>query len=548
MDIKTWVSISFGLLGGLGLFLYGMKLMSDGLQKTAGDKLKYILEKLTSNRFVGMGVGAVVTMLVQSSSATTVMIVGFVNAGLMSLPQALSVVLGANIGTTITAQILAFRIYVIALPAIAVGAVFVLFVKKTAFQYIGEIVLGVGMLFFGMTLMSEAVIPLHSSEEIREIFISFSKYPILAVLVGTITTVIVQSSAATIAITMSLALGGLVDFPGAVALVLGDNIGTTITANLAAIGGNRAAKQAAFGHFLFNFLGVCYMLVLMKPFMAIVDFLTPGDPTLLVDGVYPYVGRHIANVHTLFNVINAAVFVPLLPFLAFLCQKIIKTDMKQHYQYTHLADALANTPETAVAQVKQEAGRMSALTMTMLKTAETAIQQNDKKKMATVSDDEKALDGYQREIQQFLEIVQRKPLSERAVHSIENLRVVIHSLEEIGDQTRKIMKITTKMLDKKQNLSEAATKELDEMFDIVIFFAGNTFNAFSRGRRQNEQELEMEDQIDKMRKQFRKNHIKRLNKGICDIEIGFSFVDILNALEKIGDHIFTVAQLNLTKN
>ncbi|MDR2884470.1 MAG: Na/Pi cotransporter family protein [Deferribacteraceae bacterium] len=544
MDAKVWFTIITGLIGGLGLFLYGMKLMSGGLQKTAGDKLKALLEKLTSNRFIGAGVGVLVTVLIQSSSATTVMVVGFVNAGLMNLTQALSVVLGANIGTTITAQIIAFKVSALALPAIGIGALLLLFVKNSKVNYIAEIILGFGLLFFGMSTMSNAFIPLNNSQEFADIFVNFSKYPALAVLVGTITTLVVQSSSATIGITIALAANGLVDYQGAVGLVLGDNIGTTITANLAAIGGNRAAKQAAFGHFLFNVFGVIYMLVLFTPFLSIVDAVTPGDPLMVAaDGTYPNVARHVANAHTLFNIINALIFIPLLPFLAKVCQMVIKTDEEQGYKYTHLSPAIANTPDIAVAQVRQEVARMSSVAIEILKTTETAILKGDRK-MGRVAEYEETLDGFQRELFMFMDILEKRSMSEKGMETLKRIRQGIHDLEEIGDLAQKVMRITIKMQDKDHELSNSAKKELHEMFDTVVVFAERVFTAFSMNRKQPELELLIEDDVDKMHKQFRKNHIKRLNKGNCSVETGVNFVDILNCLEEIGDHIFTVAQIN----
>ena len=245
------VSVIFQLFGGLGLFLLGMQFMSEGLQKSSGDSLKKILEKLTTNRLIGTGVGAIVTAIIQSSSATTVMVVGFVNAGLMNLTQALSVILGANIGTTITGQIISFNISGVAMPCIGLGAILYIFFRKPVLQYIGQIIMGFGLLFLGMDTMTDAFKPLAKSEEFKSIFVYFSHNPIAAVIAGALTTLVVQSSSATIGITIALATAGIIDFPAAAALVLGENIGTTITANLAALNASRPAKQAAFGHFLF---------------------------------------------------------------------------------------------------------------------------------------------------------------------------------------------------------------------------------------------------------------------------------------------------------
>jgi phosphate:Na+ symporter len=416
----------------------------------------------------------------------------------MNLTQALSVVLGANIGTTVTAQIIAFKVSAVAPLAIGIGALMLLFVKSSKINYIAEIILGFGLLFFGMTTMSAAFVPLNNSPAFAEIFVTFSEYPLLAVLVGTLTTLLVQSSSATIGITIALASNGLVDYQGAVALVLGDNIGTTITANLAAIGGNRAAKQAAFGHFLFNVFGVIYMLILFKPFLGIVDMLTPSDPLFMAaDGTYPNVARHVANAHTLFNIINAIIFIPLLPLLAKACQAVIKTDEQQDYQYTHLSSVMAKTPEVAVVQVRQEVARMSSIAIEILKTTETALQ-NEDEKMGRVPEYEQTLDGFQRELFMFLDILERHTMSAKAMESLKGIRQVIHDLEEIGDLAQKVMKIAVKIQDKEYKLSGTAKRELHEMFETVVVFADRVFTAFSQNKKQPEIELLIEDDVDKM--------------------------------------------------
>jgi phosphate:Na+ symporter len=318
MSVLLDQSLIFGLIGGLGMFLFGMKIKSEGLQKIAGDRMRKILSALTNNRIVGALVGLAVTAIIQSSSATTVMVVGFVNAGLLTLVQAIGVVLGANIGTTITAQLIAFKITKFALPAIGIGVGLALFSRNKNHKYIGEIILGFGLLFFGLTTMKMAFNPLKSSEEFRQLFLLVGDYKLLGILIGALLTVVVQSSSATIGITLALATSGLISFEASVALILGENIGTTITANLAAIGTNQAARRTAFSHFLFNVLGVFYMLVFFSFFLKFISYITPGDADFVVQtqaqaeqfsaaiGDKPYIARHIANTHTFFNIINMA--------------------------------------------------------------------------------------------------------------------------------------------------------------------------------------------------------------------------------------------------
>lgn len=546
MTTSQVFTVIFGVIGGLGLFLYGMKLMSEGLQKTSGNGLKKILEKLTSNRIIGTAVGAVVTSIIQSSSATTVMVVGFVNAGLMSLTQALSVILGANIGTTITAQIIAFKVSAISLPAIGIGAIIVLFINKPTVKYIGEIILGFGLLFYGMDIMTKAFVPLSKSQAFIDIFAQFSHQPILAVLAGTITTLIVQSSSATLGITIALASTGVLDFNGAAALVLGENIGTTITANIAAINANRVAKQAALGHFLFNTIGVIYMIILLSPFIAFINAITPGDVYSVATGEpNPYAARHIANLHTMFNIINTLVFLPFLPLLAKLCEKIIKPDpkMKDLPKIVHLSDAMISTPEIAVRLAKEETVRMFETSLNILDYSKNALLKSDKESATFAKDLSPHLDLFDAEINNFLLKLSSKTLSDKAKKDIRSITHAIEEIKQIGERGEKIIKISQKLDDKKVVFSKEAKQELNEIFNNVTDFASNVFEYYKNNKRIPETIDKSEEIIDKQRKTFKKNHIKRLNSGECSLEAGLLFVDILSTLEKTGDDVYSVAQL-----
>ena len=547
MTTSQIIALLFGLIGGLGLFLYGMKLMSDGLQKTSGDGLKKILEKLTSNRIIGTAVGAVVTSIIQSSSATTVMVVGFVNAGLMSLTQALSVILGANVGTTITAQIIAFKISAVALPAIGIGAVIVLFIKKPTVRYIGEIILGFGLLFYGMDIMTGAFKPLAQSESFVNIFKQFSVNPILAVIAGAITTLIVQSSSATIGITIALASTGVLDFHAAAALVLGENIGTTITANIAAINANRVAKQAALGHFLFNTIGVIYMVILLTPFIHFINAITPGDVYAAAIGEpNPYAARHIANLHTMFNIINTLVFLPFLPLLAKLCEKIIKPDpkMKELPKLVQLSDALISTPEIAVGLVKKETVRMFQTSLNILDYSKKALLNKDKEAGVFGKDLQAHLELFEREISAFIEkLATAKPLSAKSKATLRNMAHVVGEIKHMGERAEKIIKIANKISDKKVSFTDSADEEIKELFGNVADFAEKTFTYYENDKPVTEDMEQAEESIDKKRKTFKKNHIKRLDAGACSLEAGLLFVDILSTLEKIGDDAYSITQL-----
>ena len=549
-------AIIFQLIGGLGLFLTGMQFMSEGLQKSSGDSLKKILEKLTINRVIGTGVGAIVTAVIQSSSATTVMVVGFVSAGLMSLTQALSVILGANIGTTITGQIIAFNISTISLPCIGIGSILYIFFKRPAIVYLGQIVLGFGLLFLGMDTMTEAFKPLSNSEEFKSVFIYFSHNPVAAVVAGAVTTLIVQSSSATIGITMALATAGIIDFPAAAALVLGENIGTTITANLAALNASRTAKQAALGHFLFNLIGVTYMLIFLQPFMAFINYITPGDVAYSVQNgaevIYPNIGRHIANLHTMFNIINTLVFLPFLPFLAKLCEKIIKDDKKEETEtkVVHLSNEMLSTPEIAVGLTQKEAIRMYEYALNLFNCAKKAVIENDMKAAAEGKSISKTLDIFNDEINAFLTKLSAKSLSARSLRIIHNISTAVEEINQIGDRSVKLIKTKNKMNDKNIIFSPDASKELNNIMKLVEDFCHQVETLYISGDKLKEiTELsENEERIDQIRKTYKKNHLKRLDEGKCSLPAGLAFVDLLNTLEKIADNTYAIAQLIADEN
>ncbi|GAB7141161.1 Na/Pi cotransporter family protein [Deferribacterales bacterium RsTz2092] len=535
----------FGLVGGIGLFLYGINLMSKGLQRAAGERLKFVLGKLTSNRIIGVCLGAAVTIMVQSSTAVTVMVVGFVNAGVMSLLQGISVIIGANIGTTIVAQIISFKITAFALPAVGLGALVYLFTKNSSpIHYVGQAILGVGLLLIGMSTMTAAFEPVKDSTALAELFVTFSKYPILGVLAGSIATVIMQSSAATIGITIALATTGLIDYQGAIALVLGDNIGTTTTANIAAIGSSKAARQAAFGHFLFNFTGVVLMLVFLKPFSAFVDLITTGDPMLLVDGQRPYMARHVANVHTIFNVLSALVILPLLNPLVRICEFCIKGSLnEQAYKLTYLSDEMISTPEIALSQLNAEVVRMSNVAYGMLEHMGRAVIALDYSRADKISKDEKTLDAFQDELLRFIDKLATSSISRRSASNIIRMRQFVQSMEEMGDNAKRMMKSTMKMFNSEYHFSEAATIELNRIFSVLTTFASNVFDGLSSSTRPSHQLLSLRDEISNMSKQFRSNHVTRLHNNQCSAEAGLYYADMLGYLERMGSNIFAIAQL-----
>lgn len=557
MSVLLSQQLIFGLLGGLGLFLFGMKIMSEGLQKIAGDRMRKILSALTNNRVVGTFVGIAVTAIIQSSSATTVMTVGFVNAGLLSLVQAIGVVLGANIGTTVTAQLIAFKITKFALPAIGIGAGMKLFSRRKKYVYVGEIVLGFGLLFFGLTTMKIAFDPLKLSEEFRQLFLLVGDYKLLGVLIGAVLTVIVQSSSATIGITLALATSGLLSFEASVALILGENIGTTITANIAAIGTNLAARRTAFAHFLFNSLGTVYMLLLFPFYLKLVSAITPGNADFVIQtqaqantfaaaiGDKPYIARHIANTHTLFNVINTIVFLPLIGVLAKLSTLLVRgQDEVENLQVKFIDNRVLNTPPIAIGQARRETQRMAKTALEMLERTALFLEDGDLKRIRGLEKREALVDMLQREITDFLVKLSQKSISKETSESIASLMHMVNDLERVGDHCENLWRLGMRKQEGKVCFSEIGENEISDIAekakDFLRYIVDSMDNPDDPAIAV--KSMEYEDAIDDMERSLRLNHIARLNTGECAVQPGLIFIDMLHNFEKIGDHTFNVSE------
>lgn len=556
MSILLSQKLIFGLLGGLGLFLFGMKVMSEGLQKVAGDRMRKILAALTNNRLVGALVGIAVTAIIQSSSATTVMVVGFVNAGLMSLVQAIGVVLGANIGTTVTAQLIAFKVTKYALPAIGIGAALKLFSRRKKYVYIGEIILGFGLLFFGLTTMKLAFDPLKTSSEFRDLFLLVGDYKLLGVLIGALLTVIVQSSSATIGITLALATSGLITFEASVALILGENIGTTITANLAAIGTNLAAKRTAFAHFLFNLLGTLLVLMLFSFYLKFIAAITPGNADFVIQtqaqadsfgaviGDKPYIARHIANTHTMFNIINVLIFLPLVGLLAKLSTMAIRgEETLEEFQVKYIDSRVLNTPPIAIGQARRETKRMAEIALEMVEDTNQFLEDGDVKRIRGLEKREELVDLLQREITDFLVSLSQRSISSETSEAIASLMHMVNDLERIGDHCENLWNLGLRKIDGKIAFSEIGSNEIVDLADRTREFLKFVIDAMStQDQGIGPQSIEFEDSIDDMERSLRKNHISRLNTGECAVQPGLIFIDMLHNYEKIGDHTFNISE------
>lgn len=528
------------LLGGLGLFIYGMKLMGEGLEKAAGNRLKNILELLTRNRVLGVIVGTVVTAIIQSSSATTVMVVGLVNAGIMDLYQAVGVIMGANIGTTMTAQLIAFKLTKLALPAIGIGTALHMFGKNKSQKFIGQVVLGFGLLFYGMQTMEVALKPLAKSQAFVDFMAQFGKTPILGVLAGALTTGIIQSSSATIGILQALAGQGIVNISIALPILFGDNIGTCVTALLASIGTNITAKRAALIHLSFNIIGTIIFMTILPLYKSIV-VMTSSDPV-----------RQIANAHTLFNTINTILQ---LPFSAYLVRLVTlalpgKPDIVEH-GVKYIDDRLLETPSIAFAQVRKEIARMGTLALeNVIDTMNLFINYNEKD-VRKVFEKEAVINELARETTRFLAMLSQKPLSSEESRLIADMINAVNDMERVGDHAENLLELAEFKNENHLPFTESALKELKEMSDLVLESLNNAINSFlyNDTKLANKVVIE-EDNIDEMDKRLRENHIKRLNEGACNPSSGVIFLDVISNLERIGDHAFNLASyiLKFDKN
>lgn len=549
-------TVFFGILGGLGLFLFGMKIMSEGLQKVAGDRIRKILAALTSNRLMGMLVGMTVTAIVQSSSATTVMVVGFVNAGLLSLIQSIGVILGANIGTTITAQLIAFKISHYALPAIGLGVGLKLFARNRRWTYVGEVILGFGLLFLGLAVMKDAMGPIKESEFFISLFTGIGHNHLLGILIGAIMTIFLQSSSATIGVTLALAANGLLTFEASVALILGENIGTTITANLAAIGTNLAARRTALSHFLFNFIGVGYMFLFFPFFLDIVNSVTPGDADFIVQtqqqaaqfgvniGDKPFVARHIANTHTLFNIINTIIFLPFIGFLARLTTFLLRGEVVEtEFHLKHIDMRVLNTPPVALGQARSETIRMAHLAEEFFDKTMQYLRDQDDKYIASLEKMENHIDLLQKEITNFLVALSQHSISQDVSREIGSMMHMVNDLERIGDHCENLWQLSQRKKLEKIDFSVVAIEEIDELSGKTREFLSYVVKAMERRDvRIKEAALEMENEVDRLEEGLRNNHISRLNTGECTVLSGLLYIDMLHNFEKIGDHTYNLSE------
>src|SRR5690625_5247984 len=540
IDIQT---IIFEFLGGLGIFLLGIKYMGEGLQKFAGDRLRGILDKFTSNPFLGVLAGMIVTVLIQSSSGTTVLTVALVNAGFMTLRQAIGVIMGANIGTTVTAFIIGFNIGEYSLPIIAIGCFLLFFFKNQKINIIGQAIFGFGSLFFGLKLMSGGMAPLRSMDLFHDLTVNMTDNPILGVVIGTVFTLIVQSSSATIGILQGLYSEGAVTLQAAIPVLFGDNIGTTITAVLASLGVSVAARRAAFTHVIFNIVGAAIFLVILQIFINYVSFLQTSlhlNPEMT-----------LAFAHGSFNVANTIIQLPFIGVLAWIVTKIIPgEDITVEYKPKHLDPLFIQQSVTvALSQAKAEIIRMGEYSVRGRKETSLYVMTQQEKDSEMAIQIEGALNNLDREITDYLVNISSGTLSELESGKHTALMDTVRDIERIGDHFENIIELMQYKISNKINLTEHAHENLHEMFDLTILTVQQAVKSLDlMDREEALVVLQKEDQIDKMERTFRKQHIIRMNEGLCSGSAGIVFVDIISNLERIGDHAVNIAEEVLDGN
>lgn len=526
------------LLGGLGMFLYGMTVMGEGLQKAAGSKLKKIIEMLTSNVVMGVLVGTVVTGIIQSSSATTVMVVGFVNAGIMTLSQAIGVIMGANIGTTVTAQLVSFSLEDIAPIALGIGIIFYMFTSKEKTKQVAEILIGFGLLFTGMEFMKEAVEPLSELASFRNALLFLSKNPLLGILAGFAITGIVQSSSASMGMLIALASQGLVPITAALPILYGDNIGTCVTSLISSLGASRNAKRAAVMHLSFNVIGtLLFMLILNKPIVAVVQYLDPANTA-----------RQIANAHTLFNLINVIILLPFSKYIVKLAERLVPVKEEEIELATanttkYIDERMFETPSIALGNTVQEVVRMGEKARKSFTYAMEGLITRDSKAIDKAFNYEKTVNTLHKSILDYL-----LKLSNTNINSDERIKAdllfhVVNDLERISDHAENIAEIDRLAVDGETKFSDIAKNEINEISDLLLKNINSAIEYIDTKNHDLYDEIEKtEEEVNMLVKQYRNEHMKRLSNEVCTVDSGILFLDLLTNFERISDHCSNIAE------
>lgn len=529
-----YFTIFLEVVAGLGLFLYGMNLMGSGLQKAAGEKLKSIIGLLTKNRFIAVFVGIFVTGIIQSSSATTVMVVGFVNAGIMQLSQAIGVIMGANIGTTVTAQLVSFNLEKVAPVAVGIGMLMLIVKKNAKSKNYADILIGFGILFVGMIYMKDAVGPLREVQGFKDALVNFGSNPVLGILMGFGITLLLQSSSASIGILLALSAQGMLPLEAALPILYGDNIGTCTTALISSIGASKNAQRAAVMHLTFNVIGtLLFALVLHIPITYVVTMMDPTDVT-----------RQIANAHSLFNIVNVIVQFPIAGFIVKFAETVIPItkDETLGVMVTHLDKRMLSTPSIALESAFKECINMGIVAKDNVQRAIDGFIEKDMDKVDAVFLYEKDINKMEREIIDYLISLSNSEISLEDRIIVDGLFNTVNDIERIGDHAENIAELAQNSIENNLPFSSESKDELIDMVEKVIYAVQSSLDAMRTGDIEiAERVRDLEEKVDAMEKSCRAGHIYRLNNNMCNPESGIMFLDVISNLERVSDHATNIA-------
>ncbi len=546
----NYLDIIIPFVGGLALFIYGMQIMAQGLQNAAGNKMKQLLKALTQNKIMGVLLGAIVTAIIQSSSATTIMVVGFVNAGLMDLTQSMSVIMGANIGTTVTGWLVSSVEWakflspaVIAPVVVMIGVILMITAKNISHKEISSIVIGFGILFIGIEMMSDAVYPLRESEIFKTLFMTLGENPILGILTGAAVTAIIQSSSASVGILQTLAASGLVPFHAAVYIIMGQNIGTCITAMLSAIGASRNAKCASYMHLLFNIIGTVLFSIVSIAYFKIIN------PTM---GFGPISQTEISVVHTVFNIATTILLFPFSNYIINIAKKLNHVEMEQEKdesELVHLDDRLLETPSFAVQSAVLEVVRMGHIVEKNLNTAVAALLERNHDKIDKVRKREVTINNLCNSISDYLVKICNTHINQTENSVVTSLLAVITDMERVGDHCKNLAGCAEALERDNVFFSESAVEELLQMIDKTKSSYDNALKALEFSDTTFAYEtVRAEDIVDDMEEKLRAGHINRLANNLCNVRSGVRYLDTLTNLERISDHAMNIAQSVINEN
>ena len=533
----NWQEIIFHFLGGLGLFLYSIKTMGDGLQQAAGDRLRYYIDKYTSNPFLGVLVGIVVTALIQSSTGVTVITVGLVSASLLTLRQAIGIIMGANIGTTVTSFIIGFKLGEYALPLIFLGTMFLFFTKNRTANNIGRILFGVGGIFYALNLISAGMSPLKDLPQFKEYMVTLGQNPILGVVAGAVITVLIQASSATIGILQGLYAGGFLDLKGALPVLFGDNIGTTLTVIIAAAGANVSAKRVAATHVTFNVLGTILCLILLGPFTSMIEYfqaLLHLSPEMT-----------IAFSHGAFNVSNTIVQFPFIGALAYFVTKLIPgEDEVVKYEPLYLDEQLIKqAPSIALGNAKKELLHLGNYAVKAFDLSYDYIINSNEKVAEKGHKTEEAINTIDEKLTRYLISLSSEALSQKESEVLTNILDSSRDLERIGDHAEALINLNDYLQRKNVQFSNSALEELEEIYRQTSEFVKDALKSVENNDLEQAQSLiERHEAINKMERVLRKTHIKRLNNGECSTQAGVNFIDIISHYTRVSDHAMNLAE------